>query len=145
MMDLMNSRFQQRLEENNFPLYAVEKEDEWVYQGKLALSDTHTVPFSIAVSKSPTTSFVQITYQQIGYIKAKDSLLDWYETINTINREKGMYYYFSVDETGEVFARYVSEVSDDWDNFFNIMIKGATLVKEVKQLLEERFGKIVRI
>lgn len=144
-MDQMNQRFQAVLEAKGFAMKAYEEDDEWVYRGKLALSETQLIPFSVSISKGDSYSFAQITYQKLAYPKSEDQLPDWYAMINALNCERGVFYYFSLDAKGKLFARYMTEVSEDWDYFFHILVQGAKLVKEVVAHVEERFGPFVTL
>lgn len=141
----MNRCFQAVLADKQFAMRAYEEEAEWIYRGKLSLSPTQMIPFSVSISKGETYSFAQITYQKIAYIKNQGDLPDWYELINQLNRDQGIYYYFSLDANGNLFARYVTEVSKDWEYFFHILVQGTKLVKEVVLAVEERFGPFVTL
>ncbi|WP_170242497.1 hypothetical protein [Streptococcus suis] len=142
-MNTVNAAFQSLLKEKKFAMKATEKEQEWIYQGRLALSDVHLARFSVSLSKDPHYAIGQITYQQIAYMKSSDDPAQWYELVNQLNREFGVFYYFCLDEDGSLFARYVSEVSQDLAYFYHILVQGPALIKEVMPLIEERFGKFV--
>lgn len=139
----MNQCFQELLATKHFDMRATEKEQEWVYQGKLALNDLHTVSFSVSLSKGDNYSIGQIVYQNIAYIRDGDSRRTWYQLVNELNSSHGLFYHFYLDDEERLLARYRTEVSSDLDYFYHIFVQGTALLQQVVPLLEQVFGKFV--
>lgn len=142
-MDKMNQAFQAHLKKKQFAVKMTEVSDQWHYAGQLELSAVHKVSFTISLSKGEQYAVAQIVYSNIAYIKPEDDKLDWLETINHLNREQGIFYYFCLDADDKLFARYVTEVSRDIDYLFHILVQGPALIKQTVEKLEKRYGKFV--
>lgn len=142
-MDKINLKFQKLLEERNFRMKSQELEDEWIYQGKFSIKDLHMIGMSISISKGETYSIAQVIYQKIGYIKDDRQRGEWLEYLNALNLKYGIYYYFCLDEDGYLMARYVTQVSHDLENLFQIIIQGPSLLCQIMPELEKRFGAFV--
>lgn len=139
----MNQAFQAHLKKKQFAVKMTEVSDQWHYAGQLELSAVHKVNFTISLSKGEQYAVAQIVYSNIAYIKPEDDKLDWLETINHLNREQGIFYYFCLDADDKLFARYVTEVSRDIDYLFHILVQGPALIKQTVEKLEKRYGKFV--
>lgn len=142
-MDAINQSFQTITAAKKFPMKAIEEADKWVYKGKLALNDAHVVNFAVSITKGEKRAVAQIVYQDIAYSRSSDSRLEWLELINDLNREMGVYYYFCMDEEDTLFMRYISEVTTDFEAFFNILIQGPSLIQHTLPKIEKKFGTFV--
>ena len=143
MIDKINQGFQQLLEEKNFRMKAQELEDEWIYQGKLSLKELHLIGLSVSISKGESYSIAQVIYQKIGYIKDDGQRGEWMEYLNELNLKHGIYYYFCLDEEGYLMARYVTQITHDLENLFQIIVQGTKLLSQVMPELEKRFGTFI--
>lgn len=138
-MDRLNREFQAILAQKNFAMKTEEKEHEWLYHGKLFITEKHIVHFSVSLSKSEESSFGQIVFRNIAFIGNVPNRSEFLELINEINVEYGMFYYFCVDKENNIFARYVNEVAHDLEQFFHVLVQGPVLLKEVLPRLREKF------
>ncbi|MCU9533790.1 hypothetical protein [Streptococcus sp. CSL10205-OR2] len=142
-MDKINERFQNLLKEKSFPMKVIEESDAFIYKGRFSITDVHTIDFAVSLSKGDNRSVAQVVFQNIAYCKNKEEENKWLSFLNQLNREQGIYYYFSMDENQRVFMRYVCEISQDLENLFNVLVQGPYLIKTIMPQIESEFGPFI--
>lgn len=139
-MDKVNQTFQDLLLQHQFPMKAIEEDNQWVYRGKLSISPTYLVDFAVSLAKSDKRSTCQIVFNNLAYCSAYENRDKWLNCLNSINVNQGLYYYFALDGDGRVFARYIGEVSTHLDELFYILINGGKIVRSALQVIESMVG-----
>lgn len=144
-MDKLNQLWQDLLITKKFTMSVATQSDQLVYRGRFALTNCHTIDFAVSLSKSDTKSLGQIVFHKIAYSKKTDKdtneLLSY---LNQLNQHQSIYYYFVLGDDGYVFMRHMTEVTPaTMEGFFNILLQGPTLIKNLMPEIEERFGPFV--
>lgn len=142
-MDKINLHFQELLNSKGFPMKITEDQDAFLYKGSFQLEETHFVNINVQVTKGKERAVGQIVFENVAYCHKPQERFAWLEMINELNCESGVYYYFCLGKDNRVFMRYVTELADNLDPFFNILIQGPYLIKRVIEKLEKRFGAFV--
>ncbi|MFV8064806.1 hypothetical protein ACMZ5S_10235 [Streptococcus pluranimalium] len=129
-MDKINQAFHDLMFLKNFQMKATEKEDHWLYEGKLSVKEEHTIDFAVSISKGVKTAIGQIVFRNIAsFDPERGNRSSFLELINDLNVTNGAYYYYCLDRDNRVFIRYVSEVNSDIEPFFDILVVGPSLIK----------------
>lgn len=137
-MGRINEAFQRFLEQKNFRLKAIEQETEWVYRGRLQLTEYHIVDFSVTMQKEEESAIYQIVYNNVAFCKRREELAKWLQVINEINQYSAGIYYFCIDENGQVFARHIGRVSQDFDDLYLMIASGGMIISQTVKELEDR-------
>lgn len=135
-MNQVNEQFQALLKEKNFPMKVSEGSDGMTYQGKLAVTEGHLVDFAVFLSKGEDETIGQIVFNNVAYMDKESDKSLWLEAINQLNLDQGLYYYFALDHDNRVFARYVTKITSDVENLFQILIKGSRVVRQAVPYLD---------
>lgn len=136
-MNLVNRRFQDLLKERNFPMKMVEEEGCYIYKGRLSVDQAQIVDFAVSLSNNDENLVGQIVFNNIAYLPEHGDKSVWLEMINQLNLHHGLYYYFAIDNDNRVFARYVTELSFEVDEFFHVLTRGGQIVRHAISKLAE--------
>lgn len=143
-MDQINQAWQELLIERGFAMTVAEESDHFLYQGKFALTDVHLIDFAVSLSKSDSKSLGQIVFHKVAYAKGKEERSSWLDYLNQVNQHQSIYYYFVLGDDDYVFMRYMTEVTlHNLQEFFNILLQGPTLIKNLMPLMEDHFGPFI--
>ena len=135
-MDAMNRNFQLLLENKNFPMQIVEEDEQFIFKGRLSVTEDYVVDFAVSLLKSDDHTPGQIIFNNVAYMNDGETREQWLEWINTFNLHHGLYYYFALEQDGRLFARHVTEVFHVED-FFNVLSKGGHVIRHVLSVLNE--------
>ena len=136
----MNVQFQALLKERNFPMQIIEEEEQFVYKGRLTISQNFIVDFVASLIKGEGDTPGQIVFQNIATMAEDETREQWLNWLNQLNLYHSLYYYFASEANGKIFARYVTQVNDVED-FFYILSKGGTVVRNVVATLDNMRAK----
>lgn len=136
----MNVQFQALLKERNFPMQIIEEEEQFVYKGRLTISQNFIVDFVASLMKGEGDTPGQIVFQNIATIAEDETREQWLNWLNQLNLYHSLYYYFASEANGNIFARYVTQVNHVED-FFYILSKGGTVVRNVVATLDSMRAK----
>ena len=136
----MNVQFQALLKERNFPMQIIEEEEQFVYKGRLTISQNFIVDFVASLMKGEGDTPGQIVFQNIATIAEGETREQWLNWLNQLNLYHSLYYYFASEANGNIFARYVTQVNHVED-FFYILSKGGTVVRNVVATLDNMRAK----
>lgn len=136
----MNVQFQALLKERNFPMQIIEEEEQFVYKGRLTISQNFIVDFVASLMKGEGDTPGQIVFQNIATIAEDETREQWLNWLNQLNLYHSLYYYFASEANGKIFARYVTQVNHVED-FFYILSKGGTVVRNVVATLDNMRAK----
>lgn len=138
-MDQVNKRFQELLVQKQFLLQKTERPDGCIYKGRLNITTDHLVNFAVWIEKNDSgEATAQIIFNNIAQMEDETQRPLWLDKINEINRTQGLYYYLVLDKDNRIFARYVTQVSEDnVVNLYRILKKGGTIVRNAIHELEE--------
>ena len=138
-MDI-NVQFQSLLKERNFPMKIIEEEKQFIYKGRLTISQNFIVDFVASLMKGEDDTPGQIVFQNIVTIAEDETRDQWLYWLNQLNLYHSLYYYFASEANGNVLARYVTQVNHVED-FFYILSKGGTVVRNVVATLDNMRAK----
>ena len=136
----MNVQFQALLKERNFPMQIIEEEEQFVYKGRLTISQNFIVDFVASLIKGEGDTPGQIVFQNIATMAEDETREPWLNWLNQLNLYHSLYYYFASEANGKIFARYVTQVNHVED-FFYILSKGGTVVRNVVATLDNMRAK----
>ena len=136
----MNVQFQALLKERNFPMQIIEEEEQFVYKGRLTISQNFIVDFVASLIKGEGDTPGQIVFQNIATMAEDETREQWLNWLNQLNLYHSLYYYFASEANGNIFARYVTQVNHVED-FFYILSKGGTVVRNVVATLDNMRAK----
>ena len=136
----MNVQFQALLKERNFPMQIIEEEEQFVYKGRLTISQNFIVDFVASLIKGEGDTPGQIVFQNIATMAEDETREQWLNWLNQLNLYHSLYYYFASEANGKIFARYVTQVNYVED-FFYILSKGGTVVRNVVATLDNMRAK----
>jgi|UPI00065F82D0 hypothetical protein len=136
----MNVQFQALLKERNFPMQIIEEEEQFVYKGRLTISQNFIVDFVASLIKGEGDTPGQIVFQNIATMAEDETREQWLNWLNQLNLYHSLYYYFASEANGKIFARYVTQVNHVED-FFYILSKGGTVVRNVVATLDNMRAK----
>ena len=131
----MNVQFQGLLKERNFPMQIIEEEEQFVYKGRLTISQNFMIDFAASLMKGEGDTPGQIFFQNIATMAEDETREQWLNWLNQLNLYHSLYYYFASEANGNIFARYVTQVNHVED-FFYILSKGGTVVRNVIATLD---------
>lgn len=138
-MDI-NIQFQALLKERNFPMQVTEEEEQFVYKGRLSISNNFFVDFAASLMKGDGETPGQIVFQNIASMAEDETREQWLEWLNQLNLYHSLYYYFASEVDGKVFARYVTQVAHVED-FFYILSKGGMVIRNAVATLDNLRAK----
>lgn len=138
-MDI-NVQFQGLLKERNFPMQIIEEEEQFVYKGRLTISQNFMIDFVASLMKGEGDTPGQIVFQNIATMAEDETREQWLNWLNQLNLYHSLYYYFASETNGNIFARYVTQVNHVED-FFYILSKGGTVVRNVVATLDNMRAK----
>lgn len=138
-MDI-NVQFQGLLKERNFPMQIIEEEEQFVYKGRLTISQNFIIDFAASLMKGEGDTPGQIVFQNIATMAEDETREQWLNWLNQLNLYHSLYYYFASEANGNIFARYVTQVNHVED-FFYILSKGGTVVRNVVATLDNMRAK----
>ena len=138
-MDI-NVQFQGLLKERNFPMQIIEEEEQFVYKGRLTISQNFMIDFAASLMKGEGDTPGQIVFQNIATMAEDETREQWLNWLNQLNLYHSLYYYFASEVNGNIFARYVTQVNHVED-FFYILSKGGTVVRNVVATLDNMRAK----
>ena len=136
----MNVQFQGLLKERNFPMQIIEEEEQFVYKGRLTISQNFMIDFAASLMKGEGDTPGQIVFQNIATMAEDETREQWLNWLNQLNLYHSLYYYFASEVNGNIFARYVTQVNHVED-FFYILSKGGTVVRNVVATLDNMRAK----
>ena len=136
----MNVQFQALLKERNFPMQIIEEEEQFVYKGRLTISQNFIVDFVASLIKGEGDTPGQIVFQNIATMAEDETREQWLNWLNQLNLYHSLYYYFASEANGKIFGRYVTQVNHVED-FFYILSKGGTVVRNVVATLDNMRAK----
>lgn len=143
-MDRINQAWHDLLVQKSFTMTVIEEVDQTIYKGRFALTDVHLIDFAVSLSKSETKSLGQIVFHKVAYAKGKEERTEWLDALNQLNQHQAIYYYFVLGDDDYVFMRHMTEVTlESLEEFFNILLQGPTLIKNLIPPIEDRFGPFV--
>ncbi|MDO4432260.1 MAG: hypothetical protein Q4B80_02960 [Aerococcaceae bacterium] len=142
-MDRINEAFQEILSSRGFPMKTEAKERHYEYKSRFELEETHYISIHVMLTKGEESSVGQIVFEDIAYCRNNAERAAWLEVINELNNSDGVYYYFCLSEDNRVFMRYVTEVTQNIESYFNILLQGPYLIQRIMPKLEEKFGPFV--
>lgn len=143
-MDQINQAWHDLLVQKSFTMTVIEEVDQTIYKGRFALTDVHLIDFAVSLSKSETKSLGQIVFHKVAYAKGKEERSEWLDALNQLNQHQAIYYYFVLGDDDYVFMRHMTEVTlESLEEFFNILLQGPTLIKNLIPPIEDRFGPFV--
>ena len=67
-MDAMNRNFQLLLENKNFPMQIVEEDEQFIYKGRLSVTEDYVVDFAVSLLKSDDHTPGQIIFNNVAYM-----------------------------------------------------------------------------
>ena len=146
-MERLNQEFQQLLIKNDFPMKVNFENGQWIYKGKLEVTDYHILDFVVAFSQIGERDGVvcQILFNNVAYCKSYEKRGEWLDFLNQLNVEMGLYYYLCLENDGRIFARYITEVYQDVETVYNVLNAGVNVMIHVLEKIESKFGPIVSI
>lgn len=146
-MERLNKEFQQLLIKNDFPMKVSFENDQWLYKGKLEVTDYHILDFVVAFSQvgERDGAVCQILFNNVAYCKSYEKRGEWLDFLNQLNVEMGLYYYLCLENDGRIFARYITEVYQDVEMVYNVLNAGVNVMIHVLEKIESKFGPIVSI
>lgn len=144
-LEKLNQDFQQLLVQNDFPMKVSFNDNQWLYQGKLEISDYHILDFAISFRKIGMLegAICQIIFNNVGFCKSYEKRGEWLEFLNQLNVEMGLYYYLGLENDGRIFARHIMKVHHDVQMIYDLLNEGANVMVYVIEQMEEKFGPIV--
>lgn len=146
-MERLNKEFQQLLIKNDFPMKVSFENGQWLYKGKLEVTDYHILDFVVAFSQvgERDGAVCQILFNNVAYCKSYEKRGEWLDFLNQLNVEMGLYYYLCLENDGRIFARYIIEVYQDVEMVYNVLNAGVNVMIHVLEKIESKFGPIVSI
>ena len=146
-MERLNQEFQPLLIKNDFPMKVSFENGQWLYKGKLEVTDYHILDFAVAFSQVGESdgAVCQILFNNVAYCKSYEKRGEWLDFLNQLNVEMGLYYYLCLENDGRIFARYITEVYQDVETVYNVLNAGVNVMIHVLEKIESKFGPIVSI
>lgn len=146
-MEKLNQEFQHLLMKNDFPMKVSFENGQWLYKGKLEMTDYHILDFAVSFTQVGETdgAVCQIVFNNVAYCKSYEKRGEWLAFLNQLNLEMGLYYYLCLENDGRIFARYVTEVHQDVQMVYDVLNTGANVMMHIIEKIESKFGPIVSI
>lgn len=142
-MSKVNENFLKRLNERGVQMKIEEGEGMAIYRGKLGVNEHHIVDFAVSITNDDENATCQIVFNNVAYCKSFEEKAIWFEILNELNLTQGVYYYFAMDRDGRIFARYITQITSDIDQFIDVFLAGVSIVQQATRHFTDEFGAFV--